>query len=142
EAVERAEQEAALAAEASRRSAEAAPAESSKEGSEFEEERRRAEELKEAARREQEEAERARELAAKQEAAERERQQRILRLTELASEAAGAAAEPELSSARHHFDVVQRDWKRLSAGVTLSEETTARFAEAEKRIASRESEAH
>src|SRR5204863_77135 len=74
-------------------------------------------------------------------AAEREASRRRARLTELADEAAAASVETDLGSARRRVQAAGREWKDLSAGIEIDPQAAARFAEAETRLAARDSDA-
>ena len=89
----------------------------------------------------EEAAERAR-VEAAEEAARRESERRHGRLTELVTEAEAAAADADLAAARRRLAVVRREWKDLSAGVTVDPDLQSRLAAADVTFAARDAAAH
>jgi hypothetical protein len=104
-------------------------------------ERQRAEEEAAArAREEQEAAEQARTQEA-EDAARQETERRHGRLAEMVLELEAAADDHDLSAARRRLDVVRRQWKELSTGITVDPDLAARFAAAETRVTARDAAA-
>jgi hypothetical protein len=89
----------------------------------------------------EEAAERAR-VEAAEEAARRESERRHARLSELATEAEAAAAEADLGAGRRRLAVARREWKDLSAGVTVDPDLQSRVAAADATFAARDAAAH
>ncbi|OLC83108.1 MAG: hypothetical protein AUH72_05200 [Acidobacteria bacterium 13_1_40CM_4_65_8] len=81
-------------------------------------------------------------VEAAEEAARRESERRHGRLTELATEAEAAAADADLAAARRRLGVARREWKDLSAGVTVDADLQSRFAAADATFVARDTAAH
>ncbi len=75
-----------------------------------------------------------------QERVARESERRHARLSELADQAASAADQPDLASARRLFGMSRREWVDLSAGDSVDAIVAARYAEAEAKLSARETE--
>ena len=101
--------------------------------------RRRAEDEAARSRAAEEAAEQARVRA--EEHARRLSERAHLRLTQLADAAAAAAAAPDLAESRKRFGITRREWIDLTAGLAVEAGVAARFADAESRIVTRETEA-
>jgi len=83
---------------------------------------------------------RARELADAETAAARakESERRHARLAELVQQAAEAAADADLASARKRFSVVAREWRDLVSGIDVQPELATQYQEVESQLAVRE----
>jgi hypothetical protein len=78
---------------------------------------------------------------AAREAAGREAEQRRARQAELAEEAARIAAMDDFNAARRQFAVIRREWADVTARTSPAEADAAKYGDAEKAFADRESSA-
>jgi hypothetical protein len=76
-----------------------------------------------------------------EEHARRQSERVHLRLAELADAATAAAADSDLVEARKRFGLTRREWVDLAAGVDVEARLAARFADAESKVVTRETEA-
>ena len=87
-------------------------------------------------------AERARIEAEQQEAARRETERRQARLAELIVELEAAAADSDLAAARRRMGVARREWRDLTANITIDDARANRLAAADAHFAARDAAAH